>query len=597
MSTIIQIKRSTGVTAPATSALAEGELAYSQDRTNSGAGAILYIESVGSDGTTQVIDKIGGKYYTNTVDNFLVPETTTVGGKVQLKEGTNNGTNKIVVKAPDTISSDLTYTLPGSFSADQFLKVDGSGNLSFAAVAAGSFTIAGDTGTDTFTTGGTLTFTGTDAIDTAITDDVVTISAKDATSSQKGVVSFNSTNFTVTTGNVVINSVEASKVDITGATAVDPLADGDEFLVYDLSVTANRKVTAENIGDYIYAGVSGDITIGADGVAAIAANSVALGTDTTGNYVATVAGTANQITISGSGSETAAVTAALTDDVVLVGDLTVGGNDIKMSGGQSALIFSGTGDVAVTGDLTVTGNDIKMTGGQSALIFSGTGDVAVTGDLTVTGNDIKSSSATALTLSGADVAVAGDLTVTGNDIKSSGGTTALTLDGANVTVAGNLTINGTSTIINSTTVTVDDSLLKLADGNVANSIDVGVYGQYQPSETPLYAGFFRDASDSNIFKFFVGLEAEPGTTVNTSGTGYTRATVNANFTGGTVSGLSSVIGVADGGTGAATFTSNGVLFGNTTSALQVTAAGTSGQVLQAGAEGVPVFGHIDGGTY
>jgi hypothetical protein len=597
MATIIQIKRSTGVTAPATSALAEGELAYSEDRANSGKGAVLYIESVGSDNTTPVIDKIGGKYYTNTVDDFLVPETTTVGGKVQFKEGTNNGTNKIVVKAPDTISSDLTYTLPGSFSADQFLKVDGSGNLSFAAVPSGSFTIAGDTGTDTFNTGETLTFTGTDAIDTAITDGTVTISAKDATSSQKGVSSFNSTNFTVTTGNVVINSVEGSKVDITGATAVDPLADGDEFLVYDLSVTANRKVTAENIGDYIYAGVSGNITIGADGVASIAANSVALGTNTTGNYVATVAGTANQITISGSGSETAAVTAALTDDVVLVGDLTVGGNDIKMSGGQSALIFSGTGDVAVTGDLTVTGNDIKMTGGQSALIFSGTGDVAVTGDLTVTGNDIKSSSATALTLSGADVAVAGDLTVTGNDIKSSGGTTALTLDGANVTVAGNLTINGTSTIVNSTTVTVDDSLLKLADGNVANSIDVGVYGQYQPSETPLYAGFFRDASDSNIFKFFVGLEAEPGTTVNTSGTGYTRATVNANFTGGTVSGLSSVIGVADGGTGAATFTSNGVLFGNTTSALQVTAAGTSGQVLQAGAEGVPVFGHIDGGTY
>ena len=47
MSTVIQIKRSTGASAPATADLAEGELAYSQDRSGSGAGAILYIESRG----------------------------------------------------------------------------------------------------------------------------------------------------------------------------------------------------------------------------------------------------------------------------------------------------------------------------------------------------------------------------------------------------------------------------------------------------------------------------------------------------------------------------------------------------------------------
>jgi hypothetical protein len=164
-------------------------------------------------------------------------------------------------------------------------------------------------------------------------------------------------------------------------------------------------------------------------------------------------------------------------------------------------------------------------------------------------------------------------------------------------VAGNLTINGTSTIVNSTTVTVDDSLLKLGDGNTANSIDVGVYGEYDTGTTAKYAGWFRDASDSNIFKLFVGLEVEPGTTVNTAGTGYTVGTLLANITGGTVSGLSADIGVADGGTGASSFTTNGVLYGNNTSALQVTSAGTDGQVLQANSSGVPIFAHIDGGTY
>lgn len=552
MSTVIQIKRSTSASAPTTTILAEGELAYSQDRTNNGAGAILYIESVASDGTTQVIDKIGGKYYTNTVDGFLIPETNTVAAKLELHEAKNNGTNKITVKSPDTVASDITYTLPGSFSADQYLKVDGSGNLSFAAVPSGSFDIAGDSGTDTFTTGQTLTFTGTDAIDTAVTDNTVTISAKDATSSQKGVASFNSTDFTVTTGAVAINSVAATKINITGATAVDPLADGDEFLVYDLSATANRKVTAENLADYIYTGVSGAITISDTGVASLASNSVALGVDTTGNYV---------------------------------GDVTAGAGLTKTSvagEGQTVDLAIGAGaGIAVDADAVRLKNSASLSN-ATVMAWDGTNTQLVNAPITYSGND---------------VAVTGDLTVTGNDIKSSGGTTAITLDGANVTVAGNLTINGTSTIVNSTTVSVDDSLLKLADGNTANSIDVGVYGQYQPSATPLYSGWFRDASDSNIFKFFTGLEVEPTTTVNTAGTGYTRGTIDANLTGGSVSGLSADISVADGGTGASSFTLNGVLFGNGSSALQVTGAGLDGQVLQANASGVPVFGNIDGGSY
>ena len=65
MSTVIQIKRSTGVSAPTVSDLAEGELAYVQDRSNSGAGAKLYIESVDSNNTTPLIQAIGGKYYTD----------------------------------------------------------------------------------------------------------------------------------------------------------------------------------------------------------------------------------------------------------------------------------------------------------------------------------------------------------------------------------------------------------------------------------------------------------------------------------------------------------------------------------------------------
>ncbi len=60
--------------------------------------------------------------------------------------------------------------------------------------------------------------------------------------------------------------------------------------------------------------------------ASVDANSVALGTDTTGNYVATITGTANKVSVSGSGSESANITLSLPDDVQIASDLTVAGN-------------------------------------------------------------------------------------------------------------------------------------------------------------------------------------------------------------------------------------------------------------------------------
>ena len=563
MSTIIQIKRNAGATAPTTSALLEGEMAYAQDASGNGAGAKLYIESV--EGSSAVIHAVGGKYFTDKIDARLIDPSATVAGGATFAEATNNGSHKVTLKAPNTLAADYTLTLPDNDGdADQYLKTDGSGVTSWAAIPSGSFTLSDNQGTpntDTFTTGGTLTFAGSAGVKTTISDNQVGIA-----------------------------------VDITGTTEVTTLADGDEFLVWDASASANRKVTAENIGDYIYAAVSGDITISESGVASIAANSVALGTDTTGNYVATVAGTANQVSVSGSGSEGGAVTVALTDDVTLVGDLTVGGNDIKANGGTTAITLSGA-DVAVAGDLTVTGNDIKSSS-ATALTLAGA-DVTVAGDLTVTGNDIKSSTETALTLSGANVAVAGDLTVTGNDIKSSGGTTALTLSGANVTVAGNLTVSGTTTTVNSTTLTVTDPLVFVGnDNNATDAVDIGLFGMYDTSGTQdLYSGIFRDASDGK-WRLFKDSQAAPTTTVNTGATGYTIATLVANLEGGTISSLASAITVGNGGTGVSTLTANGVLFGSGTSAIQATAVGTAGQALLSNGSGnAPSFGNIDGGTY
>jgi hypothetical protein len=55
----------------------------------------------------------------------------------------------------------------------------------------------------------------------------------------------------------------------------------------------------------------------------------------------------------------------------------------------------------------------------------------------------------------------------------------------------------------------------------------------------------------------------------------------------------STIGVGYGGTGVTSFTSNGIVYGNGGSALQVTGAGTQYQVLQAGSGGTPTFGALN----
>ena len=117
--------------------------------------------------------------------------------------------------------------------------------------------------------------------------------------------------FTGTKGKIDV-LLGGDNVVISDASNEDSLATGDTFLFYDATATANRSVTGTNLRGFVYGGVSGDITIGSGGVAAIANNSVDLTTHTTGNYVASV-GTAANTGLSGgaAGSEGAAIALSL----------------------------------------------------------------------------------------------------------------------------------------------------------------------------------------------------------------------------------------------------------------------------------------------
>jgi hypothetical protein len=155
-----------------------------------------------------------------------------------------------------------------------------------------------------------------------------------------------------------------------------------------------------------------------------------------------------------------------------------------------------------------------------------TGNLIVDGDIKVGGNDIQASDGTtAITLSGADVTIAGDLQITGNDIKSSTGATAITLAANDVTIAddltvqGNLYVNGSTTQVNTTALTVEDRTIELGrvDGAVPSSSttwDLGVLFNYNASGAKKSAVVWEHSATRFQFASVLGSDTD-GTDVNT----------------------------------------------------------------------------------
>ena len=527
MSTIIQIKRSSGSAAPSTSDLLVGEMAYAQDASANGASGVLYIESVDSSGDAS-IDAIGGKKYTAAVD--AATNANTASAIVSRDASGNFSAGTITAALTGNVTGDVTGTVSDISNHDTDDLAEGSSNLYFTdSRTRNAISVSGDLSYDAAT--GVISYTDSAAFTAGtgidITDGAITLEDTAVSAGNYGSASTVAT-FTVDAQGRLTAGAD-STIDITASQ------------VSDFTTAAETAIDGHVSGGVGLTYTSGTIDLDNTAVAA-------------GSY-----GSSTQIptfTVDAQGRLTAASFQSISSSFDVAGD---SGTTTIDNGSDTLTLTGGTG-VATS----VSGDTVTIDIGQ---------DVGTTADVTFN-----------------DVTVSGTLysdDITANDI----------------TVAGNLTVSGTTTTVNSTTISVTDPLIFVGnDNDSTDAVDLGIFGMYDTSGSKdLYAGIFRDASD-NKWKLFADLETAPTTTVNVAGAGYTVATLVANLegalSGGTVSGLSAAIGVADGGTGASTLTANGVLFGSGTSAIQATAVGTAGQVLTSGGSGVaPSFGNIDGGTY
>lgn len=66
-----------------------------------------------------------------------IPGEATVGAQLRLNEASNNGTNYVGLKSPNSVASDLVFQLPGTDGTNgQVLQTNGAGVLSFGSAAA-----------------------------------------------------------------------------------------------------------------------------------------------------------------------------------------------------------------------------------------------------------------------------------------------------------------------------------------------------------------------------------------------------------------------------------------------------------------------------
>ena len=185
-------------------------------------------------------------------------------------------TNKTINSSNNTITNIVNADLSGSAA------------ISNANLANASITFAAEAGSnDPASLGETFTFTAGEGINTTMGSNLVTIAGEDASASNKGVASFSSNDFSVSSGAVTVKSGGVSNDQLAGSIANGKLS-GPSIVISDGSNTSNvapggTLTLAATSNETTVTESSGTVTIGLPANVTISGNLTVGGTTTTVN--------------------------------------------------------------------------------------------------------------------------------------------------------------------------------------------------------------------------------------------------------------------------------------------------------------------------
>ena len=375
MSTIIQIKRTTTANLPST--LEQGELSYIYDTSSTdtdagGNGGRIYIGDPTSNSNTPI--KIGGKYYTDLMEH----SHGTLTASAALLVDSNKKINELFV---DNLKFDGNAITSTDTNGDITVTPNGTGKSVITNIYTDASTSLQEYIEDI--SGGSVT--AGEGIDVTYDDTAgtTTIAGEDASTSNKGIASFDSNDFDVASGAVTLEdtvvkaittddgalTVASHGISILGGEGMDVNHTGTAITVKgEDASTTNKGIASFATADFAVS--SGAVTIKALGVAnaQIAADAV------NGDKIADNAIDSEHIT---NGSvDNAHLSGGIANAKLANDGITIGSDDTSL--GDTITDLNGLTSVDVD-NLTLDGNTLSSTdtNGDLNLTPNGTGTVVV----------------------------------------------------------------------------------------------------------------------------------------------------------------------------------------------------------------------------